>query len=140
MVTVASPFAAGEDAADPNVVKVVLNQAGQAMYFSRARIPHDRDGTGAAPPLKHVGLYAYRRDFLPRYVALPPTPAEEAEQLEQLRALEHGYTIGVVVREARHQGIDTPAQYDAFVAAMAAEAEAGATARGEAGATKGQSR
>jgi 3-deoxy-manno-octulosonate cytidylyltransferase (CMP-KDO synthetase) len=87
------------------------------MYFSRALIPHDRDGAGTVSPLKHVGLYGYRRRFLPEYVALSPTPAESAERLEQLRALEHGHAIAVVEAEVRHHGIDTPAQYAAFVEA-----------------------
>lgn len=126
MATVASPFAAGEDPTNPNVVKVVLDQRGYALYFSRALIPHDRDGqagahrraaSGAASgyPLKHVGLYAYRRDFLERYVNLPATPAEQAEKLEQLRAIEHGFDIAVAVAPTNHVGIDTPEQYAAFV-------------------------
>lgn len=114
MVTVASPFAEGEDAADANIVKVVLDRQSRAMYFSRSVIPHGAaEGEGA---LKHLGLYAYRRGFLPVYVGLEPTPAERAERLEQLRALEHGHRIGVIVARVAHHGIDTPAQYDAFVA------------------------
>lgn len=118
MATIASPFAPTEDPANPNIVKVVLDQRGRAMYFSRALIPHDRDVAGACPPLKHVGMYVYRRDFLPTYIALPPTPCERAEQLEQLRALEHGHAIAAVVRTVHHTGIDTPEQYEAFVAAV----------------------
>jgi 3-deoxy-manno-octulosonate cytidylyltransferase (CMP-KDO synthetase) len=114
MATVASPFGSHEDPADPNIVKVVLNQRGQAMYFSRCPIPHDRDRQGVMP-LKHVGLYAYRRAFLPTYIALSATPAEQAEQLEQLRVLEHGHAIACIVRQTRHVGIDTAEQYDAFV-------------------------
>ncbi|MEX2672141.1 MAG: 3-deoxy-manno-octulosonate cytidylyltransferase [Phycisphaeraceae bacterium] len=116
MATVASPFAADEDPADRNIVKVVLDQRGRAMYFSRSLIPHDRDGTGTAQPLKHIGLYGYRRSFLPSYLALEPTPAEQAEQLEQLRALEHGFAIAVITERVEHHGIDTPEQYEAFVA------------------------
>ncbi|MDX1565041.1 MAG: 3-deoxy-manno-octulosonate cytidylyltransferase, partial [Phycisphaeraceae bacterium] len=115
MGTVASPFADDEDPADPNIVKVVLDQAGRAMYFSRALIPHDRDGRWEGRPLKHVGLYAYRRPFLPVYVSLPPTPAETAEKLEQLRALEHGHRIAVLEATVAHHGIDTEAQYKQFV-------------------------
>jgi len=114
MATLASPFADDEDPADPNIVKVVLNQRRQAMYFSRSLIPHDRDGQGIRP-LKHPGLYAYRREFLTTYVKLPATPAEQIEKLEQLRALEHGHAIGVAVVTTRHHGIDTPEQYAAFV-------------------------
>jgi 3-deoxy-manno-octulosonate cytidylyltransferase (CMP-KDO synthetase) len=113
--TVGSPFAADEDPADPNIVKVVVSAAGRALYFSRSLIPYDRDGTAAAPPLKHVGLYVYRRDFLQTFVSLPPTPLERSERLEQLRILEHGYAMAVVVAEAPYHGIDTPEQYEEFV-------------------------
>ncbi len=113
--TIASPFASDENPTDPNIVKVVRDVRGRALYFSRALIPHDRDGTGQTMPLKHVGLYVYRRKFLFEYSALRMTPLEEAERLEQLRILEHGRTIAVAVREAHHHGIDTPEQYDAFV-------------------------
>lgn len=115
MATAASRFGADQDASDPNVVKVVTDQRGRAMYFSRARIPHDRDGGGGVPVYKHAGVYAYRRSFLPVYVSLAPTPCETAEKLEQLRALEHGHAIAVVEAESDHPGIDTPAQYAAFV-------------------------
>lgn len=116
MATLAADFAADEDPTDPNIVKVVVNQLGRAMYFSRSIIPFNRDGLLNLTPLKHPGLYAYQRSFLPEYVALPPTPAEETEKLEQLRALEHGYPIAIVKADVRHHGIDTPEQYDAFVA------------------------
>jgi 3-deoxy-manno-octulosonate cytidylyltransferase (CMP-KDO synthetase) len=99
-----------EDLADPNRVKVVIDQRGFALYFSRAPIPHRREA-GADPPLwQHVGLYAYRREFLQRYVALAPTPLEQAEALEQLRVLEHGYEIRVAVVEGwRSVPVDVPA-------------------------------
>jgi 3-deoxy-manno-octulosonate cytidylyltransferase (CMP-KDO synthetase) len=116
--TVASPFQPGEDPADPNLVKAVLRQDGTAMYFSRALVPHRRD-RGApvhAEPLRHVGLYVYRAGFLRRYVTLAPTPLEQTEMLEQLRVLEHGYSMAVAVRPCRAGGIDTPEQYAAFVA------------------------
>jgi 3-deoxy-manno-octulosonate cytidylyltransferase (CMP-KDO synthetase) len=117
VATVASPFGEGQDPADPNIVKVVLDGRGRALYFSRSLIPHDRDASGAcgARPLKHVGLYAYSFGFLRRYVSLPETPLECTEKLEQLRVLEHGHTIAVAVAEAHHVGIDTPGQYEAFV-------------------------
>ena len=84
MATVVHPLDPG-GADDPNRVKVVLDRSGRALYFSRSAIPHVR---GEMPPRwQHVGLYAYRRDFLLDFVALAPTPAERAEQLEQLRAL-----------------------------------------------------
>lgn len=118
MATVASPFAPDEDPTDPAIVKVVLRRDGTALYFSRARIPFDRDNAGSAAsvaPLKHVGLYAYRAGFLRRYAAMAPTPLEAVEKLEQLRVLEHGLDIAVAVRRVTHHGIDTPDQYDAFV-------------------------
>lgn len=115
MATVASPFTAQEKPHDPNIVKVVVDQQGRALYFSRALIPYDRDGAGEHQPLKHAGLYAYRRWLLRRYVTLSPTPLEQTEKLEQLRALEHGYPIAVVKATIDHHGIDTPEQYDAFV-------------------------
>lgn len=114
MATLASEFAADEDPADPNIVKLVLNQKNQAMYFSRSLIPFDRDKRGHTP-LKHPGMYAYRRAFLLQYVQLPVSPLEQLEQLEQLRALENGYPIAVVKAVVRHHGIDTPQQYAAFV-------------------------
>lgn len=117
MATLASDFAADEDPTNPNIVKLILNQKGRAIYFSRSLIPFDRDKQG--PPtvryLKHPGLYAYRRDFLLKYVTLPATPLEQIEQLEQLRAIEHGYAIAVIKTKVRHHGIDTPEQYEAFV-------------------------
>ena len=118
IATIASPFAPGQDPANPAIVKVVRRADGTALYFSRSQIPFDRDNRRdpAAAPLKHVGLYAYRRRFLAAYITLPATPLEQAEQLEQLRALEHGYEIAVAVREVHSHGIDTPEQYRAFVA------------------------
>jgi 3-deoxy-manno-octulosonate cytidylyltransferase (CMP-KDO synthetase) len=91
MSTVVHPLEPGA-AEDPNRVKVVLDRRGRALYFSRSPIPHVR---GEEPPRwQHVGLYGYRRDFLLEFVKLAPTPAEKAEQLEQLRALENGFAIG----------------------------------------------
>jgi 3-deoxy-manno-octulosonate cytidylyltransferase (CMP-KDO synthetase) len=115
MATVASPILNPLDAENPNIVKVVLGATGRALYFSRSLIPFDRDRTEPISPLKHLGLYAYRRDFLLKYITLPATPLERAEQLEQLRALEHGYAIAVIRAESDHPGIDTPEQYEAFV-------------------------
>lgn len=114
--TIASPFAPGEDPANPNIVKVVLARDGHALYFSRSLIPHPRAGGTVVPPLKHVGLYAYRAATLRRYVTLAPTPLEQCEILEQLRLLEHGLRIAVAVHPVHTTGIDTPEQYDAFVA------------------------
>lgn len=95
---------------DPNRVKVVLDRRGRALYFSRSTIPFQRDAAPAAPVWQHVGLYAYRREFLLRFVGLAPTPAECAESLEQLRALEHGFPIQVAVIEGwRSAAVDVPA-------------------------------
>ncbi len=97
---------------DPNVVKVVRDPRGNALYFSRSPIPYSRRGPGATgvAPLKHIGLYAYTKECLERFAALDPTPLEKTERLEQLRALEHGIPIRVVVTKFRHRGIgvDTP--------------------------------
>ena len=114
MSTLASPFATDEDPSDPNIVKVVVDAAGRAISFSRSVKPGDGGGQGT-PPLKHVGLYVYRRDFLLKYVTLPATPLEQAESLEQLRALEHGYDIAVAIANVTSHGIDTPQQYEDFV-------------------------
>lgn len=118
--TIAAPFVAGEDPANPNIVKVVRRLDGAALYFSRALVPHRRDASGpSAAPLRHIGLYAYRRRFLRAYAALAPSPLEQTEQLEQLRVLEHGYSIAVALAPASWApgpGIDTPEQYAAFVA------------------------
>ncbi len=96
---------------NPNVVKVVLNQAGEALYFSRAPIPFVRDGqsTSKTAHLRHLGIYAYRADFLQAYTKLEPAPPEQAEALEQLRALWNGYRIAVhIASEAPPAGVDTP--------------------------------
>src|SRR5215472_6651983 len=98
---------------DPNVVKVVADLAGDAIYFSRAAIPHWRDQAGSGPAyFKHIGLYVYRRDFLLQYPALPVGPLEKAERLEQLRALENSHQIRVVETEYESLGVDTPADLD----------------------------
>lgn len=91
---------------DPNVVKVVTNPAGDAIYFSRCAVPYSR-GQGAVW-FKHIGLYVYRRDFLLGYSRLPAGPLERAECLEQLRAIENGYSIRVVETDSESLGVDTP--------------------------------
>jgi 3-deoxy-manno-octulosonate cytidylyltransferase (CMP-KDO synthetase) len=102
--------------ADPNVVKVVTNRFENAVYFSRATIPFARDGAAGEAPgaahYKHIGLYVYRRDFLLRYPDLPVGPLERAEKLEQLRALENGFTIRVVETDYESLGVDTPADLE----------------------------
>lgn len=115
VATLASPFGPDEDPHDPNIVKVVCSGSGEALYFSRALIPHDRDGAKRLPPLSHIGLYVYRRAFLLEYVTWPPSPLETSEHLEQLRILERDRRIVVGVVESHARGIDTPAQYESFV-------------------------
>jgi 3-deoxy-manno-octulosonate cytidylyltransferase (CMP-KDO synthetase) len=122
MGTLASPFRPGEDPRNPNIVKVVLRShpdgVARAVYFSRALIPFDRDGAGGpgvVAALKHAGLYVYRREALDRFVAMPESGLERTEKLEQLRAVEAGWSIAVLVRAFEHVGIDTPEQYDDFV-------------------------
>ncbi|HEV8607073.1 MAG TPA: 3-deoxy-manno-octulosonate cytidylyltransferase [Tepidisphaeraceae bacterium] len=117
MATAATPFPAGADPANPNLVKVAMTLDGRAMYFSRSLIPHQRDVTGGVHPTYylHLGIYAYRRDFLLQYTGWPPMPCELCEKLEQLRALEHGAAIHVVKVERASHGIDTPEQYAEFV-------------------------
>ena len=92
---------------NPNVVKVVTDLKRNAIYFSRSPIPFDRDGRGYTY-YKHIGLYVYRRDLLLEYPDLPVGPLEEAERLEQLRALENGYRIRVADTEYESLGVDTP--------------------------------
>ena len=98
------------DIQDPNVVKVVTDAQGNALYFSRCPIPFARDGHMDDRPVyyKHIGLYVYRRDFLLAYPDLPVGPLERAERLEQLRALENGFKIRVVETEYESLGVDTP--------------------------------
>jgi len=107
MATAACPLAAG-DIDNPNSVKVVTSIDGRALYFSRSAIPADRDGDVAPERLRHIGIYAYRRKFLLRFVSWKPTPLELSEKLEQLRALEHGSKILVIKTRATGPGVDTP--------------------------------
>ncbi|OFW29099.1 MAG: 3-deoxy-manno-octulosonate cytidylyltransferase [Acidobacteria bacterium RIFCSPLOWO2_12_FULL_65_11] len=100
---------AASELTDPNVVKIVVDRGGFALYFSRAPIPFVRDPRGGWPPLlKHVGVYAYRRSALLVLAALEPTPLERAESLEQLRALEHGIRIRAVETRYDSFSVDTP--------------------------------
>ena len=122
MATLAVPLPDREAYLSPNVVKVVCDDRGRALYFSRSPVPFVRDGEPdfAARParfLQHLGVYAYRRNFLLKLAATPPHPLEEAEKLEQLRLLGTGGTIGVGVVAHAHRGVDTPADYAAFVRA-----------------------
>jgi 3-deoxy-manno-octulosonate cytidylyltransferase (CMP-KDO synthetase) len=104
--TVATPCAA-EQVGNPNAVKVVTAADGRALYFSRATIPYDRDGSGSVKYQKHLGLYAYRKAALDRFPALPASALEAAERLEQLRFLEAGIDIYVESTEFDSIGVDT---------------------------------
>ena len=109
--TIAVPIEDDAEITNPNVVKVVLNRSGEAMYFSRAAIPFVRDSDTARKitHLRHLGIYAYRADFLQAYTRLDPAPPEQAEALEQLRALWNGFRIAVhTATEAPPAGVDTP--------------------------------
>jgi len=114
MSTLAVPFSREQDFLDPNQVKVVLDQEGYALYFSRAPIPYPRDageerwGRGTSFAYKHLGMYGYRGSFLESYSQCKQGVLERLERLEQLRALEHGYRIGVSVVEKATIGVDLP--------------------------------
>lgn len=106
MATVATPITEREEQLNPNNVKVVLDKQNFALYFSRSLLPYPRVA-GCAKVLKHIGIYAYRREFLLKYASLPPTDLEQAESLEQLRALENGYKIKVILTNSSLVGVDT---------------------------------
>jgi len=116
MSTAATPLETPDEYEDSNTVKVVVNQADEALYFSRRTIPFLRDSTRLSaaeqmnkfPFLKHLGIYGYRRETLLRLVELPESALEKAEKLEQLRALDHGIKIGVVRVKYNCVGVDTP--------------------------------
>ena len=111
MATIATPLVDEQQFADRNVAKVVRNQSGDAIYFSRSPIPNGWT-VGSAAALHHIGLYAYRRDFLLKFASLPQTPLEIAESLEQLRALEHGYRVHVRQVSTRAFEVNTPAELE----------------------------
>lgn len=123
MSTVATPITSPDVVRDPNCVKVVTDVRGRALYFSRSPIPFSRDQPiesyfrdgEPSPWLLHVGLYAYRRDFLLQLTTMPPSPLEQMERLEQLRALQAGAQIALTVIDHPAVGIDTPQDYEAFV-------------------------
>jgi 3-deoxy-manno-octulosonate cytidylyltransferase (CMP-KDO synthetase) len=108
VATLAVPCPAAEFA-DPNAVKVVTALDGRALYFSRATIPFDRDRSGFAGYRKHLGIYAYRKAALERFAALPPSPLEKIERLEQLRLLENGIALYVAAAPGDTIGVDTEA-------------------------------
>jgi 3-deoxy-manno-octulosonate cytidylyltransferase (CMP-KDO synthetase) len=118
MATLAADFQSAEQIADPNIVKVITDCNGRAIYFSRSPIPYDREKSGVGKIqqyLRHIGIYAYRKEFLLKITALPQTELEKIEKLEQLRAIENGFSI--LVGKVKHtcDGIDTPEQYAEFV-------------------------
>lgn len=116
MATLACPFSPESDPADVNCVKVVRNRAGDALYFSRSLVPYARDaGVDRARWLLHIGVYAYRRSFLLAYSGWEPSALEGMERLEQLRVLDRGHRIAVELVGSAPPGIDTPADYAAFV-------------------------
>jgi 3-deoxy-manno-octulosonate cytidylyltransferase (CMP-KDO synthetase) len=119
VVTLATP-ATPEEMENPNAVKVVLARDGSALYFSRAPIPYPRQEGGAAP-LKHLGLYGYQREALLRLAALAPTPLERSESLEQLRALENGIPIRVLVVDRGSFGVDTAEDLERVESILAAQ-------------------
>ena len=111
IATLATPIATAEEFRNPNVVKVVASRNGRALYFSRAPIPWDRDGVAPRPgrARRHLGIYAYRVEALRELAQAPPSPLEQVERLEQLRALQMGLVIAVAdACEAPGPGIDTP--------------------------------
>jgi 3-deoxy-manno-octulosonate cytidylyltransferase (CMP-KDO synthetase) len=111
MTTLAYPLDLTSKYTDPGAVKVITDLRGNALYFSRAPIPYFRT-EGNAPVYHHIGLYAFRRDFLLQYTKLPQTPLEKTESLEQLRALEHGFKIRVSLTEHKTLEINTPEEYE----------------------------
>lgn len=138
MTTLVAPRSDVQGFSDPNIVKAVLAPDGRALYFSRSAVP--------SPPLEasvdddrplwwqHIGIYAYRREFLLEFAGMPPTPLERRERLEQLRALENGFVVRAGVSTGRHLGIDTPEEYQEFVEGcrrgeFGEEGPGGATAR-----------
>jgi 3-deoxy-manno-octulosonate cytidylyltransferase (CMP-KDO synthetase) len=111
MATAANPLDPADPAVqDPNVVKVVTALDGRALYFSRSPLPYFRNAVAGLPVLRHKGIYAYSRGFLERFVTWPPSPLEQAESLEQLRALENGASIKVLQTHDTSPGVDTPEQ------------------------------
>ena len=120
MSTLRKRIEAEADRHNPNITKVVVDEDGFALYFSRAPIPFTRDGCPPAPAWRHIGLYVYRRDTLLRLAALPPVAIERAEALEQLRALAHGIAIQCVETTRDAIGVDTPSDLEHVRALVAA--------------------
>ena len=117
MVTAAHPFENPHDALSPHQVKVVIDRTGNALYFSRAPIPSTK-GSGPSLFLRHQGIYGFRREMLLQFVKWKPTPLEQAESLEQLRALENGVRVHVLVTKHGSPGVDTPADAEAVAGSL----------------------
>jgi len=115
IATAATPIRVEASLSSPHVVKTVLDETGNALYFSRAPIPYNVTIKNDPPPLKHVGVYAFRKSTLLKLTNLPPTSLEKIEKLEQLRALYNGMAIRVLITDKDHLGIDTREEYDAFI-------------------------
>jgi 3-deoxy-manno-octulosonate cytidylyltransferase (CMP-KDO synthetase) len=118
MATLIAPFEIPEQITNPNIVKCVIDRRGRALYFSRSPIPYNRQAGGIGLTngyWRHLGIYAYRRDFLIKFTQLPSGFLETTEKLEQLRALENGFTILTAKVERVWDGVDTPEQYEEFV-------------------------
>ena len=128
MATIKTAIHSRDEMENPNVVKVVTDRDGYALYFSRSALPYRRDGGGALGD-RHIGLYAYRREFLLRFARLAPTPLEQAERLEQLRALEWGVRIKVAAVAEAAVEVDTAADLDRARAVLADGARRAATDR-----------
>ncbi len=126
MATLCTPFKRVVDFYNTNQVKVVMTQTGRALYFSRSRMPYSRElgltvddaWVTANPCYRHLGLYAYRADFLEKFVRLPPGKLEQIEKLEQLRALENGYPIAISMTDDPGIGVDTPDDAKKFEAQL----------------------
>ncbi len=116
--TIAAPFEDTSQISNPNIVKVITDSNGCAIYFSRSVIPYDRESAGVGKVeqyLRHLGIYAYKKDFLLKFTGLPQSRLEQIEKLEQLRAIENGIKIIVGIVESGTEGIDTAEQYAEFV-------------------------
>jgi 3-deoxy-manno-octulosonate cytidylyltransferase (CMP-KDO synthetase) len=118
MITAANPFPKNDDLANPNAVKVVLDRASDALYFSRSPIPFLRDNGAQAAYYRHQGIYGYSKRFLLQFIRWKPGILEKSEQLEQLRALENGAKIRVLITKKASIGVDTPDDVAAVTAIL----------------------
>lgn len=112
MITAALPLVDHFDLANPNIVKTVITRDGEALYFSRSVIPYQHSETPVTTCYRHKGIYGYTKEFLLKFIRWEPSPLELAEKLEQLRALENGARIHVIITDDNSSGVDTPEQAD----------------------------